>query len=151
MEENKYLSIPWRKDAKLLEEAKRLFKERIYENESIFFFGFQLGRLYAIAEYRHLLAADERAETLMKRMFEFFKGLNLAFRSPTEYPDAILYREDTGEVANVEFEAVDSMFEEHGHDPTKCDLIVCLIHDKDWKNPITVYELRSGKFILPRK
>lgn len=145
------MSIPWRKDAKLLEEAKKRFKERIYEADSIFVFGFQLGKLYAMAEHRNLLAADEKAETMMERLFEFCKGLDLIFRSPREYPDAILYREDTGEAVNVEFEVVDSMFEEHGHDPAKCDLIVCFIHDENWKNPVTIHELRSGKIIPPEK
>jgi hypothetical protein len=46
------------------------------------------------------------------------------------------------EHVRIEFEWKSSHFEEHGHDPDSCDLIVCWIHD--WSDsPIEVLELRT--------
>jgi hypothetical protein len=46
------------------------------------------------------------------------------------------------ERVNIEFEYKSSHFEEHKHDPTKCDVIVCW--EDDWKGcPIQVVELRE--------
>jgi len=42
----------------------------------------------------------------------------------------------------IEFEYYSSNFKEHGHDPSKCDMIVCWEHD--WAEcPLEVVELRS--------
>ena len=42
----------------------------------------------------------------------------------------------------IEFEYQSSNFQQHGHDPTQCDLIVCWEHD--WSEcPLEVLELRS--------
>ncbi|MBD3351570.1 MAG: hypothetical protein GF364_08790 [Candidatus Lokiarchaeota archaeon] len=42
----------------------------------------------------------------------------------------------------IEFEYVSSNFQQHGHDPHQCDLIVCWEHD--WKDcPLEVLELRT--------
>lgn len=42
----------------------------------------------------------------------------------------------------IEFEYVSSNFQQHGHDPHPCDLIVCWEHD--WKDcPLEVLELRT--------
>jgi hypothetical protein len=44
--------------------------------------------------------------------------------------------------ALIEFEYQSSNFKQHGHDPSKCDLIVCWDHD--WKDcPLEVIELRT--------
>lgn len=77
-------------------------------------------------------------------------SIDVAFRSPQTYPDAILVNFETEERMNVEFEEFSSDFKVHGHDPTKCDLIVCWIHDwnKRWTNgkcPLAVYEVGSGE------
>lgn len=87
-------------------------------------FGFQLGKLYKYIELEHLC---------------------LYFRSPTQSPDALLFRDDTNEVMNIEYETESKNFEEHQHEVEKCDLIVCHFHKKEWKNPIPMYELTSGK------
>ena len=124
------MSFPWKKDDKLLVEANELKNSKLYENEAIFMFGFQIGKLIKKIDVNHL---------------------HLHFRSPNVSPDAIFVREDTNEVMNVEFEVTDSDFERKGHhDPSKCDLIVCRIRDEAWKNPITVYELSTGKFYEPK-
>lgn len=72
---------------------------------------------------------------------------DLIFRG--EYPDAILINENTKETVNVEFEEFSSLFHEHGHDPKKCDLIVCVVDDWDeerlGKCPVDIYEISSGK------
>lgn len=125
------MGFPWKRDTRLLAEAKELSESKLYENEAIFMFGFQLGRLYTNINLGHL---------------------HLHFRSPNGYPDAIFFREDTSEVINVEFEVIDSDFEKKmHHDPSKCDLIVCRSKDRTWKNPIMVYELCSGEFYQPSK
>ena len=50
----------------------------------------------------------------------------------------------------IEFEHRSSNFKDHGHDPEKCDLIVCWEHD--WPEcPIEVLELRSQIKLLPNK
>ncbi len=46
------------------------------------------------------------------------------------------------EHVRIEFEYRSSNFKEHGHDETKCDIIVCWIHDWD-DCPIEVLELKS--------
>ncbi len=68
--------------------------------------------------------------------------MHLRCSSPNDFPDVILFREDADQVMNVEFETVDSNFEKLEHDKSKCDLIVCVLKDKNWKNPITVLELK---------
>ncbi len=123
------MSFPWKKDEKLLAEAKEL-EDSLYENQVIFMFGYQLGTVkteYAI------------------------KHLHLLFRSPNQFSDAILFRDDTNEVLNIEFEMESKNFEEHRHDAKKCDLIVCFFHDKSWKNPIPVYEVVTGKLYPSKK
>jgi len=48
----------------------------------------------------------------------------------------------------IEFEYKSSAFQQHGHDPAKCDFIVCWIHD--WPDcPIEVIELREEIRKLP--
>lgn len=123
------MTFPWKKDAKLLAEAKEL-ESSLYENEAIFMFGFQLGKLYKDIELEHL---------------------HLYFRSPNQFPDAIPFRDDTNEVINIEFETVSKNFEEHRHEAKKCDLIVCHFHNEEWENPIPVYELTSGRIYSPKK
>ena len=54
-------------------------------------------------------------------------------------------KRDYWERVRIEFEYSSSNFREHGHNPTKCDLIVCWEHD--WKDcPIEVIELKK---VLP--
>jgi hypothetical protein len=43
------------------------------------------------------------------------------------FPDCVL--QVNGERVRVEFELYSSNFVDHGHDPEKCDMIVCWIHD----------------------
>jgi hypothetical protein len=65
----------------------------------------------------------------------------------TEYPDCegkrcANQRQNRWEHVLIEFEYKSSHFEEHGHFPENCDLIVCWIHD--WEEcPVEVLELRS--------
>jgi hypothetical protein len=64
-----------------------------------------------------------------------------------EYPDCeakrcIDRRRDEWERVRIEFEYRSSNFKEHCHDPKRCDVIVCWIHD--WKEcPLEVVELKS--------
>ena len=113
--------FPWKKDKELLKEATELFTKRQYENWVIFSFGYELG----------------------KRKTDY---IDLVFRG--KYPDAILVNERTKEALNIEFEERSSNFK--GHDPEKCDLIVCAYHDweekfPDEKCPLSVYVV-GGKF-----
>ena len=63
------------------------------------------------------------------------------------YPDCEAKRRidkncDEWEKVMIEFEYYSSNFREHGHDPKKCDLIVCWRHD--WQEcPLEVIELES--------
>ncbi|MCX5718005.1 MAG: hypothetical protein NTW44_06830 [Nitrospirae bacterium] len=51
-------------------------------------------------------------------------------------------KKDHWERVRIEFEYRSSNFQEHGHNPTKCDLIVCWEHN--WKEcPIEVIELKK--------
>ncbi len=51
-------------------------------------------------------------------------------------------KKDHWERVRIEFEYKSSNFREHGHNPTKCDIIVCWEHD--WKEcPIKVVELKQ--------
>ena len=123
------VKFPWRKDAELLAEAKEL-KGKLYEIEGIFMFGFQLGCVSDLIE---------------------MESLHFCFRPPNLFPDAVLYRDDTGEVLNIEFESVSSNFKAHGHPEEDCDLIVCRYHDEKWCNPIPVYETSSLKLHPPKR
>jgi len=120
--------FPWKKDPSLLAEAKHLGSS-LYENQAIFMFGFQVGKLYEYIELEHL---------------------HLYFRPPNQFPDAVLFRDDTSEALNIEFETVSKNFERHRDEAEKCDLIVCYLHQEEWKNPVPVYEVTSGK-LYPRK
>lgn len=65
----------------------------------------------------------------------------------TAYPDCEAKRKVKGrhtgwERISIEFEYKSSNFKEQGHDPSKCDLLVCWQHD--WTDcPIEVLELKS--------
>lgn len=61
-------------------------------------------------------------------------GFPYILKIRTAYPDAIVIDED-GEPQKIEFEYVASNFKQHGHDPEKCDYIIC------WKNDIPDVEL----------
>lgn len=110
--------FPWIKDEELFDEATELLTKRQYENWVIFRFGIELANV---------------------------DDIDVVFRG--KYPDAILIKrtgEEAFETLNVEFEESSSDFKEHGHDPEKCDLIVCAYHD--WKEkfpsekcPLPVY------------
>jgi hypothetical protein len=64
----------------------------------------------------------------------------------TGYPDCTAKRLTKGgryEAVRVEFEFKSSHFREQGHNPDKCDLIVCWQHD--WRDcPLEVLELKSA-------
>lgn len=133
--------FPWKEDDELFGEANFNITERkAFENSVIFWFGYDLAREEAKAEDLTVICI---------------------FRSPNEYPDATLVRKigeepnTTFKVLNVEFEENSSNFKFHGHDPKKCDLIVCASHD--WKEvfpnekcPLDVYvvacALEGNKF-----
>lgn len=120
----------WRKDPELIEEAEKRLKMRWYEDDVKFLFGLHVGMFIASAKAYGL---------------DFgFEDIHLIFRSPNEYPDAILYNEKKKEALNVEFEWISSEFKRH-HPPElwdRVDLIVCMVHD--WKEcPIPVYELSA--------
>jgi len=115
---------------------------------------------------------DEATELLTRRQYkawviyrfgceiEKFEDVDLVFRGPREYPDAILLR-TVGkeppfdfEVLNIEFEEYSSNFKAHGHDPEKCNMIVCAYHDWEEKYPnekcpLDVYVV--GGAFYPRK
>lgn len=65
----------------------------------------------------------------------------------TEYPDCegkrcVNEKENRWEHVLIEFEYKSKHFDQHGHSPENCDLIVCWIHD--WEEcPIEVLELKS--------
>lgn len=111
------------------EEKARFHDERL----AIFYFG------------RHI-------ESIM-REDKKVKDIELDFKPPNEYPDAILYLEyKNGEKyrLNIEFEGASNNFEQHGHDPEKCDLIVCTLHD--WTNaPVPVLDAVLGKIFKAGK
>lgn len=134
--ENK-IDFPWRKDDKLLEEAKSMVENESYENEVIFRFGLLLG-----------LSLHE-VDAVSFNFSDF--NLHLHYRAPNVSPDAILFRDDTGEVMNIEFEKIDRNFEDHKHDASKCDMIICWEKDEEWKNPIPVLELKTRKVYKPQK
>ena len=62
-----------------------------------------------------------------------------------QFPDCIAYRRmgDTDKKVRIEFEFRSSSFKAHGHDPSKCDLIVCWHHDwHDAPRRLEVIELK---------
>ncbi len=64
------------------------------------------------------------------------------------FPDALVvdYRSnrDRGVKKYIEFEFESSNFAKHGHDPSKCDIIVCWEHDwKDCPSNLEVIELKT--------
>jgi len=126
------IELNWRKDPELLKEKDRLSKAEEWvskEIQLVFWFGFLYGQLAEAGE----------------------KPPEIYFRPENEYPDAILYDPDTGKVLNVEFEARSSNFEVHDHDPAKCDLIVCFLHDEEWENPVPVFAVLEPAWYPPKK
>lgn len=75
------------------------------------------------------------------------EDMDLEFRKPNEYPDAMFYlKTKNGEEyrLNVEFEGWSSNFKRHDHDSTKCDLIICMLHD--WSvSTVPVLDVVTGK------
>jgi hypothetical protein len=61
-------------------------------------------------------------------LFKFFKFEELP-EFNDEFPDAQVML--NGELLFIEFEALSSDFERHGHDKEMCNLIVCWRHDWD--------------------
>lgn len=104
----------------LLEECKR-FKEVLFESEEMVIFAF--GLIYRFLNLYGLLIKDEKKGEL----------------------DADAYLDPSAKNRiTIEFELRSRNFVKHGHDPEKCDLIVCWKHD--WKkcpNNIDVFELNS--------
>jgi hypothetical protein len=125
---DKDISFPWKKDDEVLAEAEKIRNSKLYEDKILFMFGFEIGVLCKALN---------------------IGGIHIYFRHA--YPDAILVRDDTNQVLNVEFESIDSNFEAHGHEPSKCDLIVCGLKDEKWKNPVMVYEVYTQKIYPPSK
>lgn len=115
--------FPWKKNEEKFNEAAHLIvSKRRYENYAIFNLGEKLATTY----------------------------IDIAFRSPQEYPDAILVKLESQETLDVEFEEFSSDFKVHGHDPSKCDLLICWSHDwnkrhPNEKCPLPVYEVGSGE------
>jgi len=114
----------WRKD-RLFEEAMGIPGKRQYENWVIFRFGMELRDL---------------------------EDIDLIFRGPNEFPDAVLVNMKTEEALNVEFEEFSSHFRKHRHDPSRCDLIVCAMHDWRQEFPnekcsVDVYVVGDGNIV----
>lgn len=68
-----------------------------------------------------------------------------------QFPDCIAYRRsgDKEKLVRIEFEYKSSSFKAHGHDPKKCDCIVCWHHD--WPDcPLEVIELRKDFHSVPK-
>jgi hypothetical protein len=64
--------------------------------------------------------------------------------SPPGFPDMVGRRKvgNAWQRVRIEFEYKSSNFKQHGHDPSKCDIIVCWEHD--WPEcPLEVIELRD--------
>ena len=100
--------IPWRIDSDLFDSAGKNILHRRFEN-------------YAIFKLGEVLASKE--------------GIDIAFNSPINFPDAILVDLEHEKIARVEFEEFSSEFKRHGHDPSRCDLIICVIDD--WNEKYT--------------
>ncbi len=84
-------------------------------------------------------------------------GLDLGFlveSMRTIFPDCEAKRsvDEAGtkwQHVRIEFEYKSKNFMEHGHDPNRCDLIVCWLHD--WEEcPLEVLELKAAIKCLPR-
>ena len=59
-------------------------------------------------------------------------------------------KKDLWAKARIEFEYKASSFEQHGHDPERCDFIVCW--ENDWPDcPINVIELKTELLKLPSR
>ena len=113
--------FPWKKNKKLFGEATELLTRRQYENWVIFRFGIELANV---------------------------DDVDVVFRG--KYPDAILVNAKTEEALNIEFEEYSGDFKKQGHDPKKCDLIVCAYHDweerfPNEKCPLPVYVVGEVK------
>lgn|SRR4030066_957437 len=118
--------FPWKRNEDLYNEACRLVASKWrYEDYAAFGLGPRvLGAFFANAE-----------------------AIDVVFRSRNAYPDAILVDSETKKTLDVEFEELSSDFK--GHEASKCDLIVCWVHD--WKLkypsekcPLAVLEVSGG-------
>jgi hypothetical protein len=70
-----------------------------------------------------------------------------------QFPDCLAYRRigDNERLVRIEFEFRSSSFKAHGHDPKRCDCIVCWHHDwPDCPDRIEVIELKKDFHSVPK-
>lgn len=91
-----------------------------------------------------LLFEPDNELGVMMLFAEHHKELGFPYmvKVSAEFPDATVLSED-GEPKDIEFEYRSSTFPNHGHDPEKCDYIVCWVDD--WENPPKKVEIVSLK------
>jgi len=79
-------------------------------------------------------------------IYKYFNLLGILIKDEKKGElDAIAYLDPSAKnEIHIEFELYSSNFVDHGHDPNKCDLIVCWQHDwKECPNNIDVLELEQ--------
>jgi hypothetical protein len=96
--------------------------------------------------FRGIVYAPMNEAGVILLFSKVMKDLGIIYEaSPSKtFPDMIARRKEEGGWAKryVEFEYKSSHFKTHKHDPDKCDIIVCWIHD--WTDcPIEVIELKD--------
>jgi hypothetical protein len=99
--------------------------------------------------FRGIVYAPMNEAGVILLFSKVMKDLGMIYESsPSKnFPDMIARRKEGGGQGGwtkryIEFEYKSSHFKTHKHDPEKCDIIVCWIHD--WKDcPLEVIELRD--------
>lgn len=103
-------------------------------------------RVYCEKCLKHKIAAKKMTEAQLDQWFIENAETKLGFLilNRASFPDFLIYDLNRRIKLRVELEVTSKNFKYHEHDPSKCDLIICLFHN--WRKcPIDVLTLDLEK------
>jgi len=102
------------------------------------------GLLQEIQQYDDLFESEASVIFYFGRIYKYLNLYGIMIKDEKKGElDAIAYLDPQAKKEiNIEFELWSKNFVEHGHDPNKCDLIICGMHNwKECPDDIDVIEL----------
>lgn len=111
------------------------------------------GKMKAKKDFRGLIWAPSYEQEVVLLFGLLLPYIDIAIKIDEcriPFPDCIAFRSNDNSKIRIEFELLSSNFEKHGHDPKKCDMIVCWLHN--WPScPQSIEILELSKIIRDKK